>query len=129
MKKQSSKKSKFPSIYRSFTEKPLLIVGMGTILLGILVIMGIQAVSIYSLLSQRTIIEKQREEISREILFWEEIAITHPDYPDALFKLAILSYRVKENEKSWEYVKKALFLNPNFIEAKQLAQILQNENR
>lgn len=101
---------------------------MGIILLGILVVIGIAAVSIYSLLPQRTIIEEQRDALSREILFWEEIATTHPDYSDALFKLAILSYRVKENKKAWEYVKKALFLDPNFNEAKQLQQILQNEN-
>lgn len=134
MKKNISKKSperqgKFPSISRSFTEKPLITVGMGTILLGLVVLIAIQSVDVYSMLWERDRVDKETEKISQEMAFWEDVVEKYPDYPGGFLKLALLSYQLKEDEKAHQYVARALFLNPNFQEAKELKLLLENEQK
>ncbi len=70
-------------------------------------------------------VERQKQKLSSEIVFWEKTLITHPGYRDGYFQLALLEYQVKDFEKAKIYTQKALDLDPNFEKGRELERILK----
>jgi tetratricopeptide (TPR) repeat protein len=64
------------------------------------------------------------EDIKKLIILWEEIVAQKPDYRDGFLQLAILNYKISENEKAEEFLKKALIVDPNFPLAEELKKII-----
>lgn len=85
-------------------------------------ILGITT-STFSQLWQRKMASNP-EDIRRLIEYWEKIVAEKPDYRDGYLQLAILHYKLYENEKAKEYLQKALELDPNFQPARELEKIL-----
>ncbi len=54
------------------------------------------------------------EDIQKLIAFWEKIIEEKPDYRDAYLQLTVLHYKLWQNEKAQDYLKKALVVDPNF---------------
>lgn len=68
--------------------------------------------------------EKKPEEVEKLIAEWEAIISEKPDYRDGYLQLALLHYKLYENEKAKEYLQKALELDPNFEPTKELEKFL-----
>ena len=64
------------------------------------------------------------EDIRRLIAAWEKIIEEKPNYRDGYLQLAILHYKLYENEKAKEYLQKALDLDPNYEPTRELERIL-----
>lgn len=65
-------------------------------------------------------------DIRKLITLWEKITQEKPDYRDGYFQIAVLYYKLGENEKVREYVEKTLLLDPNFEPAGKLIQELES---
>lgn len=64
------------------------------------------------------------EDIKELIKYWEGIVSEKPDYRDGFIQLALLHYKLYQNEKAKEYLQKALELDPNFKPAREMEKIL-----
>lgn len=64
------------------------------------------------------------KDIRRLIAAWKEIMEGKPDYRDGWIQLAVLHYKLYENEKAKECLNKALELDPNFGPARELENLL-----
>ena len=68
---------------------------------------------------------QERTEINSKIVFWQSAIDRFPNYRDAYFKLAVLNYRLKNYDKAKEYLNKALKIDPNFKEGRELERSLK----
>jgi len=64
------------------------------------------------------------KDIQRLIDAWGKIVQEKPNYRDGYLQLAILNYKIYENEKAKEYLNKALEIDPNFEPARELKKII-----
>lgn len=102
------------AVFAGFT---LLILFLTLLLIGL---------DIYKNLGEKQRIEKERERLTREIKYWQDISNTYKGYRDAYFQLAVLEYQLGEKEKAWRDLQKVLSLDPNFEEGRKLEKILSN---
>lgn len=65
------------------------------------------------------------KDIRRLISAWEKIVEEKPNYRDGYLQLAILHYKLYENDKAKEYLNKALDLDPNYEPARELEEIIR----
>jgi tetratricopeptide (TPR) repeat protein len=70
--------------------------------------------------------ELSPEDIKELIKYWEKVVAEKPDYRDGYFQLALLYYKLYNNEKAKEYLEQSLILDPNFEPAKELKEVLGN---
>jgi tetratricopeptide (TPR) repeat protein len=64
------------------------------------------------------------QDIKELITLWEGIVAQRPDYRDGYLQLAVLNYKVFEDKKAQDYLKKALVIDPNFVPALELKKII-----
>ncbi|MEK7559043.1 MAG: tetratricopeptide repeat protein [Patescibacteria group bacterium] len=67
---------------------------------------------------------QERIKIESEIKLWQSAIERFPNYRDAYFKLAALNYQLRKFDKAREYLDKALKLDPNFKEGRELEKKL-----
>lgn len=67
---------------------------------------------------------RQPEKIRQEIASWEKIIEEKPYYRDVLLRLALLNYRLYEDEKAVDYWERANYLDPNNEEVKQVKKVI-----
>lgn len=126
------KKLKFPSIYRRITDKFLLISNRARHLIIILFLSILLVLTInfgFDLLNNvqnKIQLDTQRQKILAQINYWKEITNKYKGYRDGYFQLAVLEYRLNNVEDVNMYLQKALALDPNFREGRELEQILRN---
>lgn len=65
-----------------------------------------------------------RQNIQRQINFWQSVSEKYPGYKDAYFKIAILQYQLGDLESSKKNNNKALLLDPSYDDAKKLEKLL-----
>ena len=147
----SGKKPQFPNIYRIITErgmfkKPLklsfslslqpklkkfLVISVTIavfVIMAVLVIgIGFFTVKVYQNYQQIVQINAQRQQIQGKINFWQSIADKYDGYKDAYFQMAILDYSLGNFKKAKMENQKALTLDPNFDDAKNLKVALGNK--
>jgi tetratricopeptide (TPR) repeat protein len=147
----SGKKLQFPNIYRIITErgvfkKPLrlslslslkpklkkFLVIFAAIAVFIIIVVftaGIVffSVKVYQNYQKITQINAQRQQIQDKINFWQSIADKYDGYKDAYFQMAILDYSLGNFKKARMENQKALTLDPNFDDAKNLNVVLDNK--
>lgn len=119
---KNNKQKEFPSIYRVITEKnnaPLIVLSI--LLCVALLIVGID---LDNNIKEREAGKKVYDEKTREIKFWEEGIALYPGFRDGYFQLAILEYERGNFEKSREYLRKVMLIDPYFEESKKLEKIL-----
>lgn len=68
------------------------------------------------------------QDIEKIIDFWEKIIIEKPNYRDAYLQLAILNYRIWQNEEAKKYLEKALITDPNFEPALKLKKLFEKQD-
>ena len=148
---RGARSQEFPNIYRFITEKVYLlkpkkmmfrlinqpklnkilkiISVFFVILIVILLSFGIIVFGIrfYKNYQDFRKISVQRENLQSQINFWQSIADKYPGYKDAYFRIAILQYQLGNFQKSKDANIKALLLDPNFDDAKNLEVILEKK--
>ena len=113
----------FPKIYRFITEEWKLIAS--SIVSGI-IIFGItfQGVNLYYNLQKQQEIEFSRSEVERELLFWKEELGKYPDHRDIYFNIATLEYRLGNKDEAKSNLDKALSIDPNFEEGREMEKLI-----
>lgn len=119
---KKKKSFQFPRIFRSFTEKYFLASLISFALILIIIIVGLD---LYKDIKEKQKNDKERQEIIKELQFWEAVVGKYKDYRDAYFQLALLEYRLGDFNESNFYLEKALSLDPNFKEGIRLVEILR----
>ncbi|MBI4096886.1 MAG: hypothetical protein HY428_00530 [Candidatus Levybacteria bacterium] len=127
-----SKKSQFPSIFRTITELPgfsflpvlnrWAVVGFvsGILLMGII----ITGVSLWQNNEALAKVKQERARYVQEVAFWKRVVDQYDGYRDGYFKLALLTYQLGEKTQARSYLQKAMELDPNFQEGRAFAQKL-----
>lgn len=64
------------------------------------------------------------QDIQKLIVLWEEIVREKKDYRDGYLQLAILNYKIRQNEKAKEFLNQALIVDPNFPLSLELEKII-----
>ena len=72
-------------------------------------------------------IDMQRENLTRDLKFWEDFITEHKDYRDAYFQASILEYKLGKINQAKMYVEKGLSLDPNSEDGKKFEQFLLNK--
>lgn len=113
----SGKKVYFPNISRFITEKRVFI-GLGSLIIFLILAWEV-SIDISSGNMFLGVLQK-RAALDAERSIWKDIATKFPNYRDAYFQVAILSYRLGDRQEQELYIKKTLELDPNFQPAKNL---------
>lgn len=143
--------SQFPNIYRIITEsrvakktqkswlrlsnqpklhKFILILSGAVILLIVLIltigiiIFGINFVKNFKDFQQ---LSAKRQNLKSQVNFWQSVSEKYPGFKDAYFQAAILEYKLGDFQKAQNYNKKALILDPNFVDARKLEEALNKK--
>jgi hypothetical protein len=140
---ESGKKRQFPNIYRIITERltfrllwrpklgklALFVLASISILISLVLVAGIVvfAVITYQNLNQAVQINNQRQDLQGKANFWQSISDRYDGYKDAYFQKALLEYKLGQIDKSKQDNLKALFLDPNFEDAKKLEMVLDSK--
>ena len=64
----------------------------------------------------------EREQMRREVVYWEDVVRKHQDYRDGYFRLALLEYRLGNREKAKAYLDQTLMIDPNYVPALNFAE-------
>ncbi|MDP2637637.1 MAG: tetratricopeptide repeat protein [Candidatus Levybacteria bacterium] len=70
-------------------------------------------------------IDLEREELLKELSFWELFIDEHGDYRDAYFNMSALEYRLGNTSRAKEYAEKGLMLDPNSKNGKKIEDFLR----
>ena len=129
---------KFPNIYRTITErfkniskknskifKKLKSQWLVTSYLVTAVLILILSFDLLNSLQKQKEINFEKTKIQSEIKLWEALSEKYQGYKEAYYQLALLNYKIGEIDKAKFYVNKALYLDPNFENAKSLQKILR----
>jgi len=132
MSKNKTSKNYFPNNLRFITEhfvlkfihkhRRSLLIGFTAILI-ILAISGV-SIDLYRNYKVNQELMQERNKIEDQITFWQSVSGKYPNYRDGYFELALLNYRLKKLDKTQEYLNKALKVDPNFKEGRDLEQKL-----
>jgi len=144
-------KSQFPNIYRTITEwvaskkfskpsfslsikpklKKYLVIFAAMVVFVIIAILtvgiGFFSAKTYQSYQKMTQISAQRQQIQSKINFWQSIADKYDGFRDAYFQMAVLDYSLGNFAKANLENQKALTLDPNFNDAKNLKVALENK--
>ncbi|MBI4097412.1 MAG: hypothetical protein HY426_00045 [Candidatus Levybacteria bacterium] len=124
---KKAKPKQFPSNYRSIPErlnrdKTVFFVGFLAILLAILII----SLDLYSNFTTQKKLNEERISVINQMSFWESEIRKRPDYRDAYFSLALLSFRLRDMDSARRNLNEALRLDPNFEKGRELEKLLEN---
>ena len=97
-------------------------VGIAAILL-VLVIFQAHSLWIHS--QEKAMKEQGRAELMRQEAYWQGVVDKYQDYRDGYYNIALLAYRLGEDSRAEEYIQKALELDPNFKQGKELQTIIE----
>jgi len=143
--------SQFPNIYRIITESRvvkktqkswfrlsnqpkfhkttlflsgILIVAVVLVLSLGIIIFGINFVKNYKAFQE---LSAKRQNLKSQVNFWQSVSEKYPGFKDAYFQAAVLEYRLGDLEKAQNYNQKSLRLDPNFVDAIKLEEILNKK--
>lgn len=122
-----SRVKKLPSNSRSIPERlnsDEIVFLVGTI--AVLLAMFVVSMDLYTTFNKQHGLVQEKNKVIREIAFWENEVKVRPDYRDAYFSLALLSFRLKDVDASRKYLNKALEIDPNFEKGRELEKILDS---
>lgn len=73
-------------------------------------------------------VKKARVEAQEKVTYWDSVTKEHPDFPDAYYQAAWYDYILGEKQKAYEFLNKALSLDPGFNKAQELKEkMLRND--
>lgn len=125
IKKKVYEKEKSPSNSRSISEQiDFLKLGSWVLKFFVFLVFAIAIIVIgYDLqrnIQMKEIVDSKRDNLMKNLYFWESFIATHKDYADAYFQVAILEYRLGDVLKAREYLEKGLVVNPSSVDGRKL---------
>lgn len=134
--KKNNTKLKFPSIYRTITEKlnykpsnkltkfysyfSILLTFIVVIFLVILIIFI--SIDFGQNFIKFQALQTQRKDLISKINFWNSIADKYTGYPDAYLNISSLYFQLDDLSSARKYINKTLLLNPDYEKARQLEE-------
>ena|SRR5258706_5668196 len=116
------KKTKFPRIFRTITERPFLLKTISALSLVILVLMtGLLMDNLGRLLA----LKSKRDVVEKDKAVWQSIIQNYPGYRDGYYQAGVLSYKLGELDKANEYAQKAEEIDPSFAPADTLLRFIK----
>ena len=112
----------FPTLRTWFNWRFLIILLIVSLLLINLIGFG---QNLYSNYQEAQAKQAQKRAIEAEIAKWENVVRQRPNYRDAYFELAVLTYRLNRIEETKGHLNKVFELDPNFKPAKELERLLK----
>ncbi len=79
----------------------------------------------HSLRVQKQVMQ-EKAKVMRDMSFWQNVTVERPEYRDGYFMLAVLQYQIGKKQEAVATVQKALEIDPNFKEGRELERILSN---
>jgi tetratricopeptide (TPR) repeat protein len=117
--KTKQKSALFPKIYRFITERWKLAVA--SLISGLIIIaITLQSVSLFRNIQDEKRIEEERGKTTKELKFWKDSLAQYPQFRDIYLRIASLEYRLGNKEAARENVRKALEIDPNSKEAREM---------
>lgn len=125
---KKGKPQKFPRNYRIIPEswskdEVAFFAGAVLILIAILVV----TFNLFLNLNDENKLANKKIKLTRQEIFWKEQVKVHPDFRDAYFSLALVEYQLNNLAEAKINLDKALVLDPNFKEGKELKSKLSGE--
>lgn len=93
----------------------------------LLVLVIFQAQSLWTHSQEKKQKEQGRAELMRQEAYWQGVVDKYQDYRDGYYNIALLAYRLGEDSRAEEYIQKALDLDPNFKQGKELEVIINGK--
>lgn len=93
----------------------------------LLVLVIFQAQSLWVHTKEKEQKEQGRAELMRQEAYWQGVVDKYQDYRDGYYNIALLAYQLGEQGRAEEYIQKALDLDPNFKQGKELEAIIQGK--
>lgn len=124
---KKKKKEKSPSNSRAISETFIKIYRLSLkifivfIFLLAIIVVGLD---LNANLQAKQAIDLEREELTKDLKFWESFIAKHQDYKDAYFQASILEYKLGDKAKAKMYVEKGLSLDPNSKDGKKIEELL-----
>lgn len=69
-------------------------------------------------------IDRQRDNLTKELKFWKSFIAEHKDYRDAYFQASILEYKLGKIDQAKISVEKGLSLDPNSENGRKIEEFL-----
>ena len=126
-KAKPKEEEKLPNNYRIITDKIFsdhLIFFVGILL--IIVATATVSLDLYSNYKEEKQYGMEKENVAGNLSYWERVVKEKPNYRDGYFSLALIYFQLKDFNKSSENLEKAMSIDPNFKEGKELGGILSN---
>ena len=79
------------------------------------------------LLDQYETMQEQQASIQKVLNYWQRVLKTENSSPDIYLQAAVTAYQLGDRGLAYQYVNKALFLDPNFDRAQDLKHKIENE--
>lgn len=135
-KKAEAKKSlQFPKNYRFITErikkskKELKILGLGFAFGTALILIILVSLDLVSSFKQKTEAENKRSTLMSQVNYWKDVIDKQKGYRDGYFMLSVLEYQLDDLNKSEDYLRKVLSIDPNFKPGLDFQKILSAGRR
>ena len=90
----------------------------------ILIAIVVVTYNLFLNLNQENNLANKKISLTRQEIFWREQVKVHPDYRDAYMSLALVEYQLNNLSEAQSNLDKAMALDPNFKEGKELKRIL-----
>ena len=119
--------TKSPSNSRTISEIFIKIYGLSLkifIVLVFLLAIVIIGLDLSVNIQAKQVIDLEREELTKDLKFWENFIAKHQDYKDAYFKASILEYKLGDKAQAKIYVEKGLSLDPNSKDGRKIEELL-----
>lgn len=116
----------FPQILRKITAKTLWRWLIALIIVSILLLQLAQlGKTLYQNYYDAQLKQAEKQKLENEISEWKRVVSLRPDYRDAYFELAVLTYRLGRLDETKQYLAKVLELDPNYQPARELEKSLE----
>ena len=127
-------KLQFPRIYRLITEKrkkevfkKLKLQVLVILFLASIFLIFIFSIDLISNIQKENELKVSRLELEKEVKGWQSIADKYQENKQAYLEISLIEYRLGNFDSSKYFLNKALFIDPNFKEAKNLQEILNSK--
>ena len=135
MKKPTVKKPQFPNIYRRIPERREILYIL-RILKKMAIVFVFAAIFVFILFIladlernyvQNQQIQKERQKLIHEINIWKSFSDKYKNYKEVYFQIAAREFQLGNFKTAEQYLKKTLFIDPNYEEALKLQKELESK--
>lgn len=91
----------------------------------LLILLPLLGYLLFQFSKEYSAVSNERVVKEKALLYWESVITKYPNLPDAYYKAAVYALGLNKKEKALEFLQKAIFLDPEFKEAKLLEKAIR----